>query len=97
MDTEFVYDTNISDFGGQRPVRCDGGEIEISDVRVDMSINQTEAIRVMSGVQSVGIEDCSMDLNGDVRDGISVVSGAGSVTTNDNDISGETRYDVFEY
>ena len=78
-------------------MRCNGGDIEISDVHVDMSINQTEAIRVMSGAQSVSIEDCSMDLNGDVRDGISVVPGAGSVTTNNNDINGETRYDVFEY
>ncbi|WP_336343415.1 hypothetical protein [Halalkalicoccus ordinarius] len=95
--TEFVYDTNISGFGGQRPVRCDGGDIEIDDIHVDMSINQTEAIRVMSGAQSVSIEDCSMDLHGDVRDGISVVSGAGPVTTNDNDINGEARYDVFEY
>ncbi|MFC7223841.1 hypothetical protein ACFQKF_11960 [Halalkalicoccus sp. GCM10025322] len=95
--TEFVYDTNISGFGGQRPVRCDGGDVEISDVHIDMSISQTEAIRVMSGAESVSVEDCSMDLNGDVRDGISVVSGAGPVETSNNDINGERRYDVFEY
>ncbi|WP_336365400.1 hypothetical protein [Halalkalicoccus salilacus] len=96
-DAEFVYDEDIPGFDGQRPVRCDGGDIEISDIHVDMSINQTEAIRVMPGCESADIEDCSMDLNGDVRDAISVTSGAGSVTTSGNDFDGYERQPVYHY
>lgn len=96
-DAEFEYDEDIPGFGGQRPVRCDGGDIEIDDIEVNMSINQTECIRVMPGCDSATIENCSMDLNGDVRDAISVTSGAGSVTTKNNDIDGERREHVYHY
>ncbi|MFC7225203.1 hypothetical protein ACFQKF_19175 [Halalkalicoccus sp. GCM10025322] len=93
----FEYDEDIPGFDGQRPVRCDGGDIEISDIHVDMSINQTEAIRVMSGAESVSIKDCSMDLHGEVRDAVSVTTGAGSVTTSGNDFDGYERQPVYHY
>lgn len=96
-DAKFEYHESIPGFDGQRPVRCDGGDIEIDNIEVDMSIDQTECIRVMPGCDSATIENCSMDLNGDVRDAISVTSGAGPVTTSNNDINGEQRDDVYHY
>ena len=92
----FEYDEDIPGFDGQRPVRCDGGSIEISDVDIEMSIDQTESIRVMSGADSVTIEDCSMDLNG-VRDAVSVVEGAGSVNVDDITVNGNIRELVYHY
>ena len=93
---EFIYDQNIPGFGGQRPVRCDGGDIEIDNIEIDMSIDQTEAIRVMPGCNSATIEDCSMDLNG-VRDVISVVEGAGPVDVDDITVNGNIRELVYHY
>ncbi|ADJ13715.1 hypothetical protein HacjB3_01610 [Halalkalicoccus jeotgali B3] len=96
--TEFVYDEDIDGFGGQRPIRLDGGSgLEVSEVSIEMSIDQTEAIRVMPGVDSASIHDVDMDLSGTVRDGVSVTGGAGSVETDDLSVSGNGRYDVFEY
>lgn len=95
---EFVYDEDIGGFGGQRPIRLDGGSnLEVGDVEIDMTIPQTEAIRVMGGVGSASIHDVEMDLSSQVRDGVSITGGAGSVETDDLDISGNSRYDVFNY
>ncbi|MFC6905563.1 hypothetical protein [Halalkalicoccus tibetensis] len=94
----FVYDEDISGFGGQRPIRLDGGSnLEVSNVDIEMSIDQTEAIRVMGGVDSASINDVDMDLSSSVRDGVSVVSGAGSVDTSGLDVNGNGRYEVFNY
>lgn len=94
----FVYDQNISGFGGQRPIRLDdGANLEVSNVNIEMSIDQTEAIRVMSGVDSASISNVDMDLTSGVRDGISVTGGAGPVETSGLSVSGNSRYDVFEY
>ncbi|MDL5362172.1 hypothetical protein, partial [Halalkalicoccus sp. NIPERK01] len=94
----FVYDEDIDGFGGQRPIRLDGGSgLEVSDVTIEMSIDQTEAIRVMSGVDSASIHDVEMDLSSAVRDGVSITGGAGSVETDDLSVSGNSRYTVFEY
>ncbi|WP_245634125.1 hypothetical protein, partial [Halalkalicoccus paucihalophilus] len=39
--TEFVYDEHFDGFGGQRPIRLDGGSgLEVSNVEIDMSIDQ---------------------------------------------------------
>ncbi|MDL5362729.1 hypothetical protein, partial [Halalkalicoccus sp. NIPERK01] len=96
--TTFVYDEDIDGFGGQRPIRLDGGSgLEVSDVTIEMSIDQTEAIRVMSGVESASIHDVEMDLSSAVRDGVSITGGAGSVETDDLSVSGNGRYPVFEY
>lgn len=96
--SEFVYDENIDGFGGQRPIRLDSGaDLEVSNVEIDMDISQTEAIRVMPGVDSATIHDIDMDLSSEVRDGVSVTSGAGSVETDDLDVSGNRRDDVFNY
>ncbi|KYH25969.1 hypothetical protein HAPAU_10590 [Halalkalicoccus paucihalophilus] len=62
-----------------------------------MSIDQTEAIRVMPGVDSASIHDVDMDLSSSVRDGVSITGGAGSVETDDLSVSGNSRYTVFEY
>lgn len=94
----FVYDEDISGFGGQRPIRLDEGSgLEVTNVDIDMSISQTEAIRVMPGVDSATISNVDMDLTSSVRDGVSVVSGAGSVDTSGLDVSGNGRYEVFNY
>lgn len=94
----FVYDQNISGFGGQRPIRLDdGANLEVGNVNIEMSIDQTEAIRVMSGVDSASISNVDMDLTSGVRDGISVTGGAGPVETSGLSVSGNSRYDVFEY
>jgi hypothetical protein len=96
--TEFVYDEHFDGFGGQRPIRLDSGSgLEVSDVEIDMSIDQTEAIRVMPGVDSASIHDVEMDLASSVRDAISITGGAGSVETDDLSVSGNSRYTVFEY
>jgi hypothetical protein len=94
----FVYDQNIASFGGQRPIRLDdGANLGVSNVDIEMSIDQTEAIRVMPGVDSASISNVDMDLSSQVRDGVSVASGAGSVETSRLRVSGNSRYDVFEY
>ncbi|WP_336342964.1 hypothetical protein [Halalkalicoccus ordinarius] len=95
-DAEFEYDEDIPGFGGQRPVRCDGGDIEISGLDIYMSISQTEAIRVMPGCESADIEDCSIN-GGGARDAISVTSGAGPVETDDLDVDGGVRNEVYHY
>ncbi|WP_245998479.1 hypothetical protein [Halalkalicoccus subterraneus] len=95
-NAEFEYDEEISGFGGQRPVRCDGGDIEISGLDIYMSINQTECIRVMSGAESVSIEDCSIS-GGGARDAVSVTSGAGSVDADGIDVEGGVRETVYHY
>lgn len=96
--TEFVYDEAIDGFGGQRPIRLDGGSnLEVSDVDINMSITQTEAIRVMGDVESARIHDVDLDLSSGVRDAVAVTDGAGSVETDDLDVSGNSRYEVFEY
>ncbi|MCL7416822.1 MAG: hypothetical protein M8354_03135 [Halalkalicoccus sp.] len=96
--TEFVYDEHFDGFGGQRPIRLDGGSnLEVSNVEIDMSIDQTEAIRVMPEVDSASIHDVDMDLSSSVRDGVSITGGAGSVETDDLSVSGNSRYTVFEY
>ncbi len=94
----FVYDENISGFGGQRPIRLDdGANLEVENVDIEMSINQTEAIRVMPGVDSASISNVDMDLTSQVRDGVSVTGGAGPVETSGLTVNGNGRYDVFEY
>jgi hypothetical protein len=93
---EFEYDESIPGFGGQRPVRCDGGDIEISDLDINMTISQTECIRVMPGCESATIEDCSIS-GGGARDAISVTSGAGPVDTKDIKVDGGVRNKVYHY
>ncbi|WP_336362289.1 hypothetical protein [Halalkalicoccus salilacus] len=93
---EFEYDESIPGFGGQRPVRCDGGDVEISDLDIYMSIDQTECIRVMPGCESATIEDCSID-GGGARDAISVTSGAGPVDADNIDVNGDVRETVYHY
>lgn len=96
--TEFVYDQSYEGFDGQRPIRLDGGsDLQVRNVNIDMSISQTEAIRVMPDIDSATITDSSMDLNGVVRDGIAITSGADNVDVENVDVSGEERYDVFNY
>lgn len=95
---QFVYDEDIEGYGGQRPIRLDAGEdLVVEDVEIEMSIDQTEAIRVMPGVESATISDVEMDLSSAVRDAISITSGAGPVDVEGLDASGNSRYDVFEY
>lgn len=94
----FVYDEDIPGFGGQRPIRLDeGANMEVRNVDIEMSIGQTEAIRVMPGVDSASIRDVDMDLSSAVRDAVSVTSGAGSVETSGLSVSGNRRYEVFNY
>lgn len=97
--TEFVYDESIDGFDGQRPVRLDWGEdLVVENITIDMSgVSITEAIRVMPGVDSATIRNVSGGVSSDVRDLISVTPGAGSVETSGLDVSGFSRYDVFEY
>lgn len=96
--SQFIYDQSYEGFDGQRPIRLDGGsDLQVRNVDIDMSIPQTEAIRVMPNVDSATISDSSMDLNGVVRDGIAVTSGADDVDVEDVDVSGEERYNTFNY
>ncbi|MEM4780741.1 MAG: hypothetical protein QXG03_04160 [Halalkalicoccus sp.] len=94
----FVYDEIISGFGGQRPIRLDeGANLSVENIDIEMSIGQTEAIRVMPGVDSAAISGVDMDLSSSVRDAVSVTSGAGSVEVSGLSASGNSRYDVFHY
>lgn len=94
--TEFVYDRSYDGFGGQRPIRLDGGaNLQVDNVDIDMSVSETEAIRVMSAVDSATISDSTMDLNGVVRDAIAITGGAEDVEVENVDVSGAERYKVF--
>lgn len=94
----FVYDRSIPGYGGQRPIRLDSGSnLSVRNVDIEMSIDQTEAIRVMGGVDSATIRDVEMDLTSAVRDGVSVTSGAGSVETSGLDVTGNGRYERYDY
>lgn len=97
--TQFVYDRDISGFGGQRPIRVDWGSgLEISNVDIQMSdVSITEAIRVMDGVDSVDISNVTGDLTSSVRDAISVTSSSTDVDTSGIDFSGFSRYNIFNY
>lgn len=96
--TEFTYDESIPGFDGQRPIRLDGGsEIEVSNVSIDMSIEQTEAIRILDRVESATIRDSTLDLTSAVRDGISITDPPVDLTLENVEISGQRRSEVYEY
>lgn len=96
--TEFTYDEDIEGFDGQRPIRLDGGSgVEVSNVSIDMSIEQTEAIRLLDPLESATIRDSTLNLTEAVRDGISITDPSIDLTVENVDISGQRRYEVYEY
>lgn len=97
-DAQFVVDESIEGFGAQRPIRLDNGaDIEVRNCDIDMDASVTEALRILPDVESAVIADVAMKLSDQVRDGIAVTQGAGSVTVNNLEVSGNSRYEVYEY
>ncbi|KYH24808.1 pectate lyase superfamily protein [Halalkalicoccus paucihalophilus] len=95
---QFIVDESIDGFGSQRPIRLDeGSNLEVRNVDIEMDASVTEAIRVLPDVESATISNVSMDLSNQVRDGIAVTEGAGSVDVDGLNIDGNPRYEVFEY
>lgn len=94
---EFVYNEDIPGFDGQRAIRLDyGSDLLVADCDITMDVSITEAIRVMSEVESATIENVDMDLTSKVRDGISIV-GNTDVTTNNISAAGMSRDVIYEY
>lgn len=95
---QFIVDESFEGFGAQRPIRLDNGaDVEVRNCEIEMDAPVTEALRILPDVESAVIADVTMELSDQVRDGIAVTEGAGPVTVDDLEISGNSRYKVYEY